>query len=231
MRIAVVGAYGSGKTTLTAQLAAATGLPVSSATPMASPLGSTNVAASACTPAELVQLTVRRLVERSVEEARHAHGFVSDGSVLHDWIYAESLLRYGSYPDRVPASAAVELPASASGFEPLDVVRQVALLARHDVAARYDLWLHVPVTHPLTDPVPPISEEFRRITDERLLAVLAAAGVHPHELTGDPTARLAHATRLVELALVAQSTHTGGHAPVAEAPGPVVARRPQTVSP
>ncbi|MGW6130256.1 AAA family ATPase [Cellulomonas sp. NPDC055163] len=210
MRIAVVGAYGSGKTTLTDQLAHALSHPVSRATPMARPLGSTHVAASECTPAELVQLAVRRLVERSVEEERHVGAFVSDGSVLHDWVYAEWLLRTGSYPAQVPADAAGPPVVSSDAFDPLTLVHQVALLSRHRVAERYDLWIHVPVEHALQDAVPPISEAFRHATDLRLLGVLAAEGVRPHVVRGTPDARLAQALALVEE--VAAATGETAHA-------------------
>lgn len=200
MRIAVVGSYGSGRTTLSDLLADALGMPVSRASAMARPLGSPRVTAAEATPAELVQLTVRRLVERSVEETRWAGGVVSDGSVLHDWIYAEWLQRTGSFPAAVPPDAALDPPYDAHAFDPLTVVHQVALLARQDLAARYDVWFHLPVEFPLRDPVPPISEAFRAATDARLLGVLDAAGVQPHVLHGTPQQRLEQALTVLAAA-------------------------------
>ena len=201
MRIAVIGAYGSGKSTLTDQLAAAAGLPVSRATPMARPVGSSSVAASQCTPAELVQLTVRRLVERSVEEDRFAGGFVSDGSVLHDWIYAETLLAHGSFPT-ADATHDDQPLSGTDDFTPLAVLHQLELLGRHELAARYDLWLYLPIEFTLRDPEPPISESFRAITDTRVRGAATDDGADLHVVRGTPTERLTRALELVDRANV-----------------------------
>src|SRR5438445_5717018 len=93
-RIAIVGAYGSGKTLLSTALSRLTGIPRAPLHPMDRPVGSPEPGRTIadCTPAELVQLTVRRYTECVVEEGRLPDGFISDGSAIHEWTYAKTRL-------------------------------------------------------------------------------------------------------------------------------------------
>src|SRR5437764_779912 len=98
MRIAVVGTYGAGKTTLVSRFAELTGLPRAHGTPRRDPAGRTPKALEDVDPAELIQLVVRRYAERVAAETRHRTGFVSDGSLLHEWVYASVRLAVGMHP-------------------------------------------------------------------------------------------------------------------------------------
>src|SRR4051812_17308283 len=64
MRIAFVGAYGNGKTTLTTELSARLGLERTHGSAMRDPAGGARKALEETTDPELIQLAVRRFMER-----------------------------------------------------------------------------------------------------------------------------------------------------------------------
>lgn len=193
MRVAVVGAYGAGKSTLAARFAEQAGLPVAHGTPMRDPAGGPPKPLADADPAELIQLVVRRYAERVEAEARNPQGFVSDGSLLHEWVYATVRLAVGTHP-----AAGVDLALANDAGDPHAEV--VAALGREIVqraAQSYDRVVHLPVEFALTDVVKPISEPFRDLSDELMMRTFAVAGVTVHPITGAVDARLSALADLV----------------------------------
>ncbi|MFJ4778275.1 AAA family ATPase [Streptomyces sp. NPDC088762] len=192
LRIAVVGAYGAGKTTLIRAAGTATGLPSAHGTPMRDPAGSVPKPLEEATEPELVQLVVRRLTERVLAEAAKPGSFLSDGSLLHEWVYATVRLAVGLHPGP-------EVPYEAVGAAEGPYQEVLAHLGREILLralAGYDTFVHLPVEFPLGDAVPPISETFRRLSDRLLLDTLEQAGVTVHTVTGPLDERLAALTAL-----------------------------------
>lgn len=87
MKIAILGAYGTGKTTLSNHLSKYTNLPITVLSPMSNPYPFSPKALSDCTIEEVMSLVVRRYHERTTLETSLSSGFISDGSLLHEWIY------------------------------------------------------------------------------------------------------------------------------------------------
>ncbi|MEY9214398.1 AAA family ATPase [Thermobifida halotolerans] len=194
MRLAVVGAYGAGKTTLISEFAKSSRLPAVHGSPMRDPAGVRPKSLEEVTPAELVQLVVRRFTERAVEEALHFSGFVSDGSLLHEWVYATVRLAVGLHPAPGTALGA----PSAEVLPYAEIVEALGREVRRRAFATYDVFVHLPVEFPLTDPVKPISEHFRVLSDRLLLEELRTAGVTVHTVTGPVEERLSALARLVD---------------------------------
>ncbi|MCZ7459559.1 AAA family ATPase [Streptomyces sp. WMMC940] len=194
MRLAVVGAYGAGKTTLITAAGRATALPSAHGSPMRDPTRGAAKSLEETTEAELVQLVVRRYAERLLAEARHPRGFLSDGSLLHEWVYATVRLAVGLHPaDHVPYEA---VGSSSGPYQ--DVLSHIGHEALHQAMCGYDAFVHLPVEFPLNDAVAPVSERFRALSDRLLLDTLDGAGAIVHTLTGTPDERLA---ALIPLAL------------------------------
>ncbi|MEU3862691.1 hypothetical protein AB0F03_36185 [Streptomyces sp. NPDC028722] len=117
LRIAVVGAYGNGKTTLTTELSRQLGLPRTHGAAMRDPAGGAGKSLEECTDPEVIQLAVHRFTERVVDEARCSHGFVSDGSVLHEWIYTKVRLVLGRLPGPSARLDTAVRPATTAAYE------------------------------------------------------------------------------------------------------------------
>ncbi|MBB0244801.1 AAA family ATPase [Streptomyces alkaliphilus] len=184
MRVAITGAHGAGKSTLARAVSARTGLPVVHGSPMRDPAGMPPAGLDEVDSVGLLQLTVRRYVERSLEEARCTTGFLSDGSTLHEWVYATVRLAVGTHPG---PEREEPLPPSADPVS--DVVAGLGREIIHRAVGSYDLWLHLPVEFPLRDGKPPISRTFRVLSDRLLLSTLEETGVRVHVLTGTPGQR------------------------------------------
>ena len=184
MRIALVGAYGAGKTTLAAALARRWSLPVVQGTPMDRPLGGEGRGIANCTDAELIQLTVRRYTERVVGEAQALEGYISDGSTLHEWIYGRVRLSVGSFP-----GSEVSCRDTTTTNSPyLEVIDQLGLLMKEH-ATRYDALVHLPAEFPLSGAAP-INEKFRQISDCLLLTVVSELGLPLYTAHGSVDQRI-----------------------------------------
>ncbi|WP_030657082.1 MULTISPECIES: AAA family ATPase [Streptomyces] len=195
MRIAFVGAYGNGKTTLTTELPERLGLERVHGSAMRDPAGGTPKALEETNEPELIQLAVRRFTERAVDEARLQDGFLSDGSVLHEWVYSKVRLAVGRYPE--PSVTLADVHASTSPYE--EVVDQLALLGKEHATANYDVVIHCPVEFPLPEGVDPISERFRTLSDELMLEIVKTLDVPLHIVTGSLEERIEQVLKIVGL--------------------------------
>jgi energy-coupling factor transporter ATP-binding protein EcfA2 len=189
VRLALVGAYGAGKTTLANALAPVLGLPRVQGSPMDHPLGGNGRTIANCTPGELLQLTVRRYVERVVAETAANGGFISDGSTVHEWVYAKVRLVAGSFPDREDALVTWPRMEDTRLYE--EVADQLGLLMREHAASRYDVVVHLPVEFGLRDTAPPVSAEFRAISDRLITAFFRGTGIPFHVVSGSVADRVA----------------------------------------
>ncbi|MGQ4514563.1 AAA family ATPase [Streptomyces sp. DW26H14] len=191
MRIALVGAYGAGKTTLISAATARVGLPAAHGTPMRDPAGSRRpTSLEEATEPELVQLVVRRHAERLLAEAAYPKGFLSDGSLLHEWVYATVRLAVGLHPG---ADTDVrDVVADAGNGDPYRaVLDHLGREFLHRALTSYDVFVHLPVEFPLHDGTPPIAEHFRVLSDRLLLDTLHAAGAPVRTISGPLDDRLA----------------------------------------
>ncbi|MGI5187389.1 AAA family ATPase [Promicromonospora sp. CA-289599] len=168
MRVALVGAYGAGKTTLADAVSAATGWPIPQVGPMADPVRGTPRTLGQCSLDEVFRLSLRRLDERARSEAAFGSSLISDGSVLHEWVYL-----------RVLAAGVHRPPAPGTRRAPdAEVLERLAeqALAEHaqSLPERYDLVVHVAPEHPLP-PTAPIGAAFQHALDTETRRVLAGS--------------------------------------------------------
>ncbi|MBD7950722.1 AAA family ATPase [Oerskovia rustica] len=184
MRVAVVGAHGVGKSTLSRELGRRSGLEVPALDAMRDPVGSPPRSLLECTEAEVVQLSLRRYAQR-VEQESATPDMISDGSVLHEWVYAAVRLRRqvlsGARQDGVLT----------------DVVAGLLREAGARAARTYDLFLLLPVEFPLPPDDRPVSEPFRGDAEALTREVTAETGVPVHLLSGSIEDRLAAAASIV----------------------------------
>ncbi|WP_035791763.1 AAA family ATPase [Kitasatospora mediocidica] len=172
MKLAISGTYSSGKTLTTMALAQLTGVPRTHAKTMREilPHAVPGKTLEQCDAAELIQLVVRRYVERAVHES-HLEDYISDGSSLHEWTYASVRVTVGINPNASIGLDEVEKTDEIRFYE--RVVSQLGVALKQYAKDTYDAFVHLPIEFPL-DPNGhrPVNERFRTLSDELLLSVL-----------------------------------------------------------
>ncbi len=190
MRIAVVGAYGNGKTTLTTALSHLLGIPRTHGAPMRGPLGAPGKSLEECTEPELLQLAVRRFTDRAVDEARRGDAFISDGSALHEWIYTKVRLVLGRHPE--PPARLADAPRSARTALYEELTDHLGLITKQHARHAYDVFVHLPDEIPLPAGKSPISRHFRSLSDQLVLDTLNELKRPVHIVRGSVAERLHH---------------------------------------
>jgi hypothetical protein len=188
MKLAVSGTYSAGKTLTVMALSHYTGVPRTLARSIREilPDAVPGKTLAECTPAEYLQLALRRHCSRAVQEARLPGGFISDGSSLQEWIYGAVRVRYGMNPSATASRSTPiprhELPPEMRFFE--EVVAQFGWAFKQHVKATYDVFVHLRNELPLADDGHrPMNERFRSTCDEMLLAALDELAI-PYRIVG-----------------------------------------------
>ncbi|GAA1908967.1 ATP-binding protein [Streptomyces sodiiphilus] len=158
---------------------------------MREPVGGEGRSVHNWTPGQLLQLTVNRYTERVLDESRHADGFISDGSVVHEWAYAKVRLVTGSYPGTDVPLADRHRSTETAVLE--EVADELGLLMKHHAGRTYDAFLHIPIEFPLAPENRPINENFRRLSDAILIPALEATGIPLYTVRGTLAERLEQA--------------------------------------
>lgn len=199
IRLAVSGTYSTGKSTTTEALSVATGIPRTHAMTSRQILMDLvpGKQVQELSAAELVALGLRRLEERIHAEAADG-SFVSDGSVIHEWIYGEARMRVGINPG---APAVLRAIKAVAGLRSRPFYRQYmdayGRIAKARAKRIYDAYVHLPVEFPMkADGHRPVSEVFRRLSDQLLLETLDELGIPYHVVGGTVVERV---QRIIEL--------------------------------
>ncbi|HEY2514191.1 MAG TPA: AAA family ATPase [Polyangiaceae bacterium] len=203
LRIAVSGTYSTGKTTTTEALALWTGVPRTQARTMREilPEAFPGKALEDCRPTELFQLGILRFTERAIRESAMTGSFVSDGSSLHEWVYGKARMVVGINPNEPPIVRAVRRTLMLPYRGIINEVNEAfgAVVKRH-AKATYDEFIHLPIEFPLVkDGHRPVSEEFRRLSDEILRRTLDDLGIRYHVVPGTIEERLERIAKIYDL--------------------------------
>lgn len=184
MKLAIIGAHGVGKTTLTKALEAASGLTAPVPTPMHNPVRGQLKSLQDCTNAEVLQLSQRRYTERIVQE-HSQRDIISDGSVLHEWVYASVRLSLGIFPaeDQEPSPS----PTTETQLNLIDSFTEEALAYAE---ATYDEIFFIPVEFPLPREGAPISDRFQNEAHLRLFELISMTSKPVRVLRGSVEERL-----------------------------------------
>lgn len=180
LRLAISGTYSTGKSTTTEAVALATGLPRTHAKTSREILADVvpGKQVQELSAMELIKLGLRRFEERVANESIPG-GFVSDGSVVHEWVYGEARMRVGINPG---ASWALRQLKTLAGFRVRRFYQQYmdiyGDLTKDRARRLYDAYVHLPVEFPMhADGHRPVSEEFRLLSDRLLLESLDELGL------------------------------------------------------
>ena len=200
MKLAISGTYSSGKTLTSYALSHYAGIPRIRARTMREllPLAVPGKTLEQCSAAELIQLIVRRHVERVTHESLLGGGFVSDGSSLQEWIYGSVRVVVGINPNdsvHLAGSQAVEQTPEVVFFG--QVMQQLGVAIKDHVRDTYEAFVHLPNELTLAkDGHRPVNERFRSMADETIAATVDELGIPRHTVGGTLPERL---DRIVEI--------------------------------
>ncbi len=205
VRLAISGTYSTGKSTTTEALSIATGIPRTHAKTSREILMDVvpGKQVQELSAMELIKLGLRRFEERVANESTSG-SYISDGSVVHEWVYGEARMRVGINPG---ASWGLRTLKKASGFRVRHFYQQYMDIYGDLTKARarriYDAYVHLPVEFPMhVDGHRPVSEKFRLLSDELLLRTLDELGLPYYVVRGSVAERVARIVDLFDLPLV-----------------------------
>jgi hypothetical protein len=206
MKLSVSGTYSAGKTSTVIALSHYTGLPRTLALTIREimPAAVPGKSLAEVTPAEYLQIAMRRHTGRAVAEALLGDTFVSDGSSLQEWIYGAARVRYGLDPSttaHLKNSAPEQLSDEMRFFG--EVIDQYGHAFRQHVKATFDAFVHLRNERPITnDGHRPMNEHFRAFCDDMLLRTLRELAIPHWEIGGTMAERLTAIVELFELPTV-----------------------------
>lgn len=173
MRIALSGTYSTGKTVTTLAIAYLTGIEKTHARAMRElmPVVFPGKRLEACTHEELLELIMRRFMERSEAEAEQGNSFISDGCPLQEWAYCKARIKLGLNPNNGLIGRWVDQIKYREKWKAyktiLDGIEPAML---HYTQHSYDLLIHLPIEFPIDrDGHRPIKEAFRQLAEDFML--------------------------------------------------------------
>lgn len=206
IRLAVSGSYSSGKTTTAESLSVATGIPRTDA------LTAREIVVDLLprkqfqelSAAELLMLGLRRFEERVQGEAQQDGSFIADGSVLHEWVYGEARMRVGINPGAPllhrAAKRIVGVTAKPYFKQYIDMYGTVT---KERAKRVYDVFIHLPVEFDMRkDGHRPVSEKYRRVSDQLLIEALEELEIPYHVVGGTVHERVQRTIELLDLPVV-----------------------------
>ncbi|AYG82525.1 hypothetical protein DWB77_04704 [Streptomyces hundungensis] len=205
LKLAISGTYSTGKSTTTEALSIATGIPRTHAKTSRELLvdlvpGKTVMELNAM---ELVKLGLRRFEERVANESGTG-AFISDGGVFHEWVYFEARMQVGINPGATWWFKAIKqvmgLPVKHFYQRYTDTLGDIT---RDRAKRTYDAYVHLPVEFDMEpDGHRPVSEKFRRLSDDLLIKALADMGIPYHVVGGPVPERIEKIVELFDLPVV-----------------------------
>jgi len=206
MRIVISGTYSTGKTTTTTALSIATGIPMIDA------LSAREILTELypgrrfqdMNLTELMALGLKRMEERiKAETVLYSKGgnFVSDGSVLNEWIYGQVRMKIGINPGASLGHQAIKavlgLPAKGFLKKYLSAYNQVVSL---HTKQWYTHVIHLPVEFSMSkDGHRPVSERYRNISDGEIKEEFSKYDIPQYVVKGSQEERVSQIIDLLNL--------------------------------
>lgn len=209
IRLVISGTYSTGKTTTATALSVATGIPLINA------LSAREILTDLypgrrfqdMNSIELMALGLKRLEERIREEAllyKEFGSFISDGSVLNEWIYGTVRMKVGINPGSKMLhrtfKAVLGLPMKPFFEKYLNAYGQVTMM---HAKQWYTDVVHLPIEFEMNpDGHRPVSERYRVLSDKEIQKAFTNIGLKPSLVKGDQHKRLSNIIERYKLPIV-----------------------------
>lgn len=207
--IVISGTYSTGKTTTTRMLSIATGIP------MVNSLSAREILTDLypgrrfqdMSGTELMALGIKRMEERIREEAILSESkgtFISDGSVLNEWVYGTVRCKVGINPG---APFLQRIAKNVIGFFYMKFFKKYlnafGTVATLHAKKWYTHVIHLPVEFEMDpDGHRPLSEKYRRISDEELKNEFSKYNIPMYVVTGTPVERVKKIIEFLNLPII-----------------------------
>ena len=176
-RIAMSGTYSTGKTVTTEALSHLTGIGRTYAKTMREllPLHFPGKKLEECNIFDLYELGMLRFVERVSNEGGEKKSYITDGSVIHEYIYGMSRMNYGlAINNEHPIKkfmTNIKLLPHLRVYK--GISERYGNIVKKYAKSHYDIFIHLPIEFPMVkDGHRPYSEEFREMCDRKILNTL-----------------------------------------------------------
>ncbi|EIA18904.1 AAA family ATPase [Listeria fleischmannii] len=209
LNLVISGTYSTGKTTTTTALSIATGIPMINA------LSAREILTDLypgrrfqdMNLTELMALGLKRMEERIKAEAELdslQKGFISDGSVLNEWIYGTVRLKIGINPGAAffhqMVKAVLGIPAKSFLKKYMQAYEQVVSL---HTERTYTHVVHLPIEFEMKkDGHRPVSEKYRQISEVDIRQEFAKYHFPQYEVRGTQEERLEQIIDWLDLPVV-----------------------------
>lgn len=205
-RIVISGTYSTGKTTTTTVLSLATGIPMINA------LSAREILTDLypgrrfqdMDSTELMALGLKRMEERIRSEAilrDSGSSFISDGSVLNEWIYGTVRMRIGINPGASFMHQAIKAVLGLSSIKFFKkYLKAYGTVVSTHAKNCYTHVIHLPIEFPMDpDGHRPVSERYRRLSDVEMQDEFSKYGIPIYEVTGTIEQRVGKIIKLLNL--------------------------------
>lgn len=194
MKIVISGTYSTGKTTTSLALSQLTGIPVTHARTMREILPQTfpGKRLEECDFHELIELGIRRFSERVIAEKKIGNDFISDGCPLQEWIYGKTRNQTGLNPAEKQWKIKIHQLIYSSKWDVFkEAINAFGDAVKKYTQQKYDCLIHLPVEFPFEpDGHRPVSDSFRKQSEELLLNTYQELGITVFQAGGSMTERL-----------------------------------------
>ncbi|MFT8425377.1 MAG: AAA family ATPase [Liquorilactobacillus sp.] len=205
-RIVISGTYSTGKTTTTTALSIATGIPMINA------LSAREILTDLypgrrfqdMTATELMALGLKRFEERirAEEQALSQYGsFISDGSVLNEWIYGTVRMKVGINPgSTLPHRISKKIIGFTSKPFVNKYLESYGVVVNKHAKKWYTDIIHLPIEFQMNpDGHRPVSEKYRKLSDQEIVNSFKDIGFSPYYVKGSISNRLETIINYLEL--------------------------------
>lgn len=203
MKLAISGTYSTGKTITTIALSYLTGIPKTHASTMREilPVAHPGKRLEECLPHELIELGIRRFLERCEAECHYNNHFISDGCAFQEWVYGTTRLKYGLNPNEHPIKVAIDKLVNPTSYEVFQkTIEAFGEVTKLYVKNNYDVIVHLPVEFPFSpDGHRPVKEKFRTESEKLLLKTYDEWNINPLIVSGSLKKRLQRITEALNL--------------------------------
>lgn len=205
-RIVISGTYSTGKTTTTTALSLATGISLVNASSAREILTSLYPGRrfQDMDISELMALGLSRFEQRVKAESilmNHNQSFISDGSVLNEWVYGTVRLKIGINPGAPVYQQIIKdilgLPSRSFFAKYMNAYGQVV---NQRAKSTYTHVIHLPIEFPMDpDGHRPVSERYRRLSDIEIAKTFKGYHIPFYTVGGSQRERVAKIINLLHL--------------------------------